>query len=602
MKIATCGFSTKVIALAAALGLSLAGLHRSEAAPSPMVAEDGPTITLLSPAPHASFSGVKPVEISAFYQSTANNGIVGLDLYIDGVKAQSKMLDVPESKGIVSFLVDASLLTPGPHRVIVRATAADADVCAAKGAFTFATEGAINSDIPALPPAEGFPPSGAAPELRLLTPAPNSKVQGTVVIQVGATDAGGKTPYVSIFVDGEFKTLVNYRPFEYEWDTSALSNGWHTIAITEAFDSDAQAVAHLKPLRVYVNNPGGETSIRHDLQDGVKSMPVPPSSLKALPPRKTLAARPQARRPTGVALLATPTVAVHAGKAAPVRMAQGALRWDDLRLNLDQGLSDPFVPELPALPPSTPKAAHPATPRAGFKSRTMGPQEAPLTASQLPLGKQGQPVGSRMAPLQRMAEAGPRPGNDLSSPFLSLPTLPAAAPRRIAVAAAHPVVQAHLMRLALHMPHIQVHLPQMHFLAPTATVKPHVAQGAASLLPSVGETQILFNTTKLQMDRPLAAQQSVVFGPLRQIFEHGGGSLQWNARTGAVRAQAQNKDIRLTIGQKRATVNAQPVALDAAPYLSAGRTMIPLSFLPAAMDVTVQYDPATGHLRITSKN
>ena len=30
--------------------------------------------------------------------------------------------------------------------------------------------------------------------------------------------------------------------------------------------------------------------------------------------------------------------------------------------------------------------------------------------------------------------------------------------------------------------------------------------------------------------------------------------------------------------------------------------MIPLSFLPAAMDVNVQYDPATGHLRITSKN
>ena len=119
---------------------------------------------------------------------------------------------------------------------------------------------------------EGTTPDGATPELRLLTPTPGSKVQGTVVIQAAATDAGGKTPYVSIFVDGEFKTLVNYRPFEYAWDTTTLTNGWHTIAATEAFDSDAQAVAHLKPIRVYVNNPGGETSIRHDLMDGVQTV------------------------------------------------------------------------------------------------------------------------------------------------------------------------------------------------------------------------------------------------------------------------------------------------------------------------------------------
>ena len=158
------------------------------------------------------------------------------------------------------------------------------------------------------------------------------------------------------------------------------------------------------------------------------------------------------------------------------------------------------------------------------------------------------------------------------------------------------------MRLALHMPHIQVHLPQFHFQAPAATVKPHVALSAGGLLSSVGQSQVLFNTTQLQLDRPLAAQQNVVFGPLRQIFEYGGGSLQWNARTGIVRAQSQGKDIRLAIGQKQATINAKQVTLTSAPYLSAGRTMIPLSFLPAAMDVTVQYDAATGHLRITSKN
>ena len=606
MKISVCGISPNAIALAAVLGLSLSGLHRSDAAPRPLVADDGPTVTLLSPAPHATFSGVKPVEISAFYQSTAGNGIVSLDLYIDGVKAQSKALDAPESKGIVSFLVDASLLTPGPHRFVVNATAADAEVRSTKGAFEFATDGGLAPGLPAAPGNELALP-GAAPKLRLLTPSPNSKVQGTVVIQVGATDADGKTPYVSIFVDGDFKTLVNYRPFEYEWDTTALSNGWHTIAVTEAFDTDGQAIAHLKPIRVFVNNPGGLTSIRPDLLDGtpkaVKSITaksVKSPALKAIPARKTTATRPLARRPSGEALLAVPTLTARAPRTWSLEMAHGGLRWDGLPLEINQELSDPFVPDLPASHTSR-IAAHSATPLSGFKRRTANPLAAPVIAAALPTDNPVPPMPVRGTRLQRIAKAGPLASSDLSSPFLSLPSLPAVGPHKIAVAAAHPAVQSHLMWLALHMPHLQVHLPQFHLQAPK-TVKPHFALGAASLLGSIGQQSVLFNSAKVRLDRPLAAQQNVLFGPLRQIFEYGGGSLAWNSRTGVVRAQSPTRDIRLTIGDKRAMVNAQPFTLAGAPYLSAGRTMIPLSFLSKAMDVNVQFDPATNHLRITSKH
>ena len=48
-----------------------------------------------------------------------------------------------------------------------------------------------------------------------------------------------------------------------------VSNGYHTI---EAFGyNDSPRVGHAPALRLYVNNPGGETSIRHDLLDGAKS-------------------------------------------------------------------------------------------------------------------------------------------------------------------------------------------------------------------------------------------------------------------------------------------------------------------------------------------
>ena len=129
----------------------------------------------------------------------------------------------------------------------------------------------------------------------------------------------------------------------------------------------------------------------------------------------------------------------------------------------------------------------------------------------------------------------------------------------------------------------------------------HFPASLGSLLRSVGQTSVLFNHTKVQLDRPISAQGSVVFGPLRQIFEQGGGTLTWQSRTGTVRAKNATQDIVLTIGKNQALVNAKTVMLDGKPYLMTGRTMVPLSFVSMALDADVQYDAATGHLLITSK-
>ena len=129
----------------------------------------------------------------------------------------------------------------------------------------------------------------------------------------------------------------------------------------------------------------------------------------------------------------------------------------------------------------------------------------------------------------------------------------------------------------------------------------HLPASLGSLLRSVGQTSVLFNHTTVRLDRPLAEQGGVLFGPLRQIFEQGGGTLTWQARTGTVHAKSATKDILLTIGQSQAVVNAKAVTLDGKPYLMMGRTMVPLSFVTAAMDADVQYDAATGHLLITSR-
>ena len=57
----------------------------------------------------------------------------------------------------------------------------------------------------------------------------------------------------------------------------------------------------------------------------------------------------------------------------------------------------------------------------------------------------------------------------------------------------------------------------------------------------------------------------------------------------------------ITVGKNQAQVNGQTFTMDRAAFVERGRTIVPLSFVGQALDVNVKYDPATGHLEITSK-
>ena len=264
MKSSVSGFTAAAVALAAGVSLTLNGPHRAYAQPGAPVSqsESDLAVTVLSPTPRTSFSGTKPVEISAFYQGGQSNQIVAIELYVDGANAFTKKLDAPESRGVISFLVDASQLSAGTHRIVIRAVAADAEVVSAKSSFIYIDDKAGETEIA---PATNTV-SGAAPQMLFVSPAPGEKVQGTVHVELQPVEGSPQSPYVSVFVDGQFKTMRNYAPYTYDWDTTGLSNGLHTIEIY-AYD-DNQKVGPSKSIKVYVNNPGGETGIRTDLHDG----------------------------------------------------------------------------------------------------------------------------------------------------------------------------------------------------------------------------------------------------------------------------------------------------------------------------------------------
>lgn len=683
MRSSARGLTTATLALATALSVSVAGPHRAYAASGSTASQTDSNlaITVLSPTPQTSFSGNKPIEVSAFYQGSDNNQISSLELYVDGSNAFTKRLDAPEDRGVISFLIDTSNLTAGPHKIVVRAVATDAEVVSARTSFVYV------ADQPAPDAADNQQPDTSAapsaqsslPELSYVTPHADDQVQGTVKISLKASEADGKSPYVSLFIDRTFKTLRNYAPYEYDWDTTAYPNGYHTI---EAYGYDEnQNVGPAQVMRVYVNNPGGHTQIRQDLKDGAtptpqskktasKSAPysptgsaetkaihsaiptIPIAEAPALAPAgaSRIAQRRSALKPLQIAKLDSITQRLNGDtelsdpfvttSGAPVgpktigpsrrpspRMAMLdnasgiaglqpvmlAKRMDVLDetggLHSSNDLSDPFIPNT-AAPKSASAQTH--TPTTGFKPMPSQPTSSPKLAS-----VQTQAVVKR-APQLIIRDAHTVPAK-IATPSVIQPTLdlmevpqtakpikvqaPAAAPKRVqvqtpAVRVSKPIVT--LTPVAAKPKVLQVHATVTPKIA-SHRVEVHTAS-AENLIRARGEMKVYFNHTSLMLDRPITPRAGVMFSPLRQIFEYQGGTLTWQKRTGEVHAQNDNKNIFLHIGDKKASINNQATTLEMAPYLDEGRTMVPLSFLPMALDVNVQFDAASGHLLITNKN
>ena len=594
MKFSFKGLTGAATLLAAALGLNLLGPHRAYSAPGNLTlpGESDLGVTILSPDPRVPQAGLKPVEISAFYQGSPANQIVAVELYLDGIKAASKTLDVPETRGVVSFLVDAGQLTAGTHKIVVRATSADQEVKSARSAFVFGAAAAteeLGSDRAGISPAISLPirpaaGSGDAPALRMISPSEDGKVRGTVTLHIEASDADGKPPYVSLFIDKTFKTLRNYAPYEFEWDTTAYPNGYHTIEVYGY--NDSPNVGHSKALRLYVNNEGGNTSIRHDLLDGAKLDAVKAVRPVVSVPRKVLGRPSPQRRPelTAMAMPARPSVSTHEILRQMAKTEAEALHFGSL--NFATQLSSPFVEEAPAPVKTAPTRIALQSPLRNFKPLpaamvSVDPNTATLAA--VPVRR----LSAKRMRLNQMATLR-IPSSELASPFLVTPHVaPLPAMPRIQIGSY--LAEMHLARTTIK-PVMKMHPLRVHF-----------PSSMGSLLRSVGQTSVLFNHTVVKFDRPLSVQNNVLFGPLRQIFEQGGGTLTWQSRTGTVHAKNATKDIVITIGKPQALINAKAVEMDGKPYLLTGRTMVPLSFVTAALDADVQFDAATGHLLITSR-
>jgi hypothetical protein len=120
-------------------------------------------------------------------------------------------------------------------------------------------------------------------------------------------------------------------------------------------------------------------------------------------------------------------------------------------------------------------------------------------------------------------------------------------------------------------------------------------------LNGVTSFNVLLNGQYVEFDVQPRVDEGIPMTPFRHLLEKAGGKVEWLKVDKAVNAVTDGKKIWFKVGDSTARINDLPFSLELAPYIDRGRTIVPLSFMKDALDVNIQFDPATGHVLITKK-
>jgi hypothetical protein len=267
---------SKVLALAGAAVIATTAFSAS-------YAEDGQIRIIrgsTAPSFAIQYSGIKPARV---------------ELKVNGESLGAKNMEGVATKGVVPFKIDPAKLGDGDNVV---------------EAFLYDKNGNIIGHEKTTITVR----RGQNDPIFVKLPKMGQTVQGTVAIETGF-GMEMQDAYVSFFVDSEFRAMKNFPPFNYLWDTTQESNGWHQL---EAWSFDrSQATRKSVAVRVFVNNPGGRTERIEPApaKVGPVAAPVKPAPAKANPaPAK---ANPAPAKAAPAPAKANPAAAPAPAKASP---------------------------------------------------------------------------------------------------------------------------------------------------------------------------------------------------------------------------------------------------------------------------------------------
>ncbi|MBS1715614.1 MAG: hypothetical protein JST30_14895 [Armatimonadetes bacterium] len=186
-----------------------------------------------------------------------------IEVRLNGKSVANRAVNAESSNGETNFTLETAQLADGDNNLEIRLLDADGKVLATEKTV-------VTVDRTASGP------------IFLAKPTPGESVQGFVEISVGFQHQI-KNAYVSFFVDDQFKSLRNYAPYTYLWDTSKATNGWHEV---EAWVVDESSnTFKTQRLRVFVNNPGGRTGRLTNPAGNPPAKPVTPARPNVTAPK-----------------------------------------------------------------------------------------------------------------------------------------------------------------------------------------------------------------------------------------------------------------------------------------------------------------------------
>ncbi len=123
------------------------------------------------------------------------------------------------------------------------------------------------------------------------------------------------------------------------------------------------------------------------------------------------------------------------------------------------------------------------------------------------------------------------------------------------------------------------------------------------IILTIGETIGVFNDQEFPMDAPPEIINGRVFVPIHVITDIYGADMEWNSETKEVHISLVGTHVFLKIGDVNAriekdTTGTEKIVLESAPYISNGRTMVPLRFISEAFGSVVEYVSDTKQIMI----
>ena len=104
---------------------------------------------------------------------------------------------------------------------------------------------------------------------------------------------------------------------------------------------------------------------------------------------------------------------------------------------------------------------------------------------------------------------------------------------------------------------------------------------------SIGSNEIVVNADTVAIDAAPIVENNRTFVPFRALAEAFGATVAYDEATQAVTAELNGTTVVMTIGSATYTVNGVEKTADVAPFINGSRTMVPVRFVAEAFGITV---------------